>query len=150
MEELSLHVLDIAENAIRANAKNIVIEISEDGYKDQLTICIKDDGDGMDKETIAKVLDPFFTTKDGKRVGLGLSLLSQMAQQTGGDLKIDSEIGNGTKVTATFRLSHPDIQPMGNIAETMATLIAGQPSVRFILDYRKSFYFDSHRKRDIS
>lgn len=149
MEEISLHILDIAENAIRAKAKNIVIQISEDEYKDLLTVCIKDDGEGMDKETIRKALDPFFTTKNGKRVGLGLSLLSQMAQQAGGHLKIDSEKGSGTMITATFRLSHPDIQPMGNIVETMATLIAGQPSIRFILNYRKGnqdFHFDSHKK----
>jgi signal transduction histidine kinase len=149
MEEISLHILDIAENAIRAKAKNIVIRISEDEYKDLLTICIKDDGEGMDKEMIKKALDPFFTTKNGKRVGLGLSLLSQMAQQAGGHLNINSEKGSGTIITATFRLSHPDTQPMGNIVETMATLIAGQPSIRFILDYRKGnqdLHFDSHEK----
>ncbi len=149
MEDLSLHILDIAENAIRAKAKKIIIEVLEDESKDQLTICIKDDGKGMDKQTVKKVLDPFFTTKSGKRVGLGLALLSQAAQQTGGDLKIDSEQGKGTKITAIFKVSHPDMKPMGNILETMAALIAGNPSIGFIYDYKKgdhNFHFDSYKQ----
>ncbi len=148
MEDLSLHILDIAENAIRAEPKKIEIRILEDEIKDRLTIIIKDDGRGMDKETVEKVLDPFFTTKNGKRVGLGLSLLSQAARQTGGDLKIDSKQGKGTKITALFKLSHPDMKPMGNIIETMAALITGNPTIRFIYDYKKgdyNFHFDSNK-----
>ncbi|MFC1713459.1 ATP-binding protein [Candidatus Poribacteria bacterium] len=147
MEDLSLHILDIAENAIRADAKTIKIEIVEDESKDQLAICIEDDGKGMDKETVSKVLDPFFTTKSGKRTGLGLALLSQAAQQTGGDLRIDSERGRGTKVTAIFQFSHPDMKPMGDILQTMATLLTADPSIRFIYDYQagdQSLHFDSH------
>ena len=125
-----------------------MIEILEDENKEMLTLCIKDDGKGMDKETIKKALDPFFSTKDGKKIGLGLALLSQAAQQTGGDLKIDSRQGKGTKVTASFNISHPDMKPMGNILETMEALIAGNPSTQFILDYKKgdySFHFDSFK-----
>ncbi len=125
-----------------------MIEILEDENKEMLTLCIKDDGKGMDKETIKKALDPFFSTKDGKKIGLGLALLSQAAQQTGGDLKIDSRRGKGTKVTASFNISHPDMKPMGNILETMEALIAGNPSTQFILDYKKgdySFHFDSFK-----
>ncbi len=147
MEDLSLHILDIAENAIRADAKTIKIEIVEDESKDQLAICIEDDGRGMDKETVSKVLDPFFTTKGGKRTGLGLALLSQAAQQTGGDLRIDSERGRGTKVTAIFQSSHPDMKPMGDILQTMATLLTVDPSIRFIYDYQagdQNLHFDSH------
>ena len=99
----------------------------EDESKDKLTVCIQDNGKGMDAETIKKALDPFFTTKDGKKVGLGLSLLAQAAQQAGGELKIDSKEGKGTKVTAVFQLSHPDMKPIGNILETMTTLVAGNP-----------------------
>jgi signal transduction histidine kinase len=149
MEDLSLHILDIAENAIRANAKKIMIEISEDESKDRLTVSIEDDGEGMDKETARRVVDPFFTTKNGKRVGLGLALLSQAAQETGGDLRIDSEQGSGTRVTAIFKFSHPDMKPMGNILETMAALIVGNPSIRFIYDYKRGDYkvhFDSHKQ----
>ena len=147
MEDLSLHILDVAENAIRAEAKTIRIEILEDEAKDLLTLCIEDDGRGMNKETAERVMDPFFTTKSEKRVGLGVALLSQAAQQADGELMIDSEEGVGTRVTATFKLSHPDMKPLGDILQTMATLITADPSIRFIYDHKKgdeSIYFDSH------
>ncbi len=150
MEDLSLHILDIAENAIRAGAKKIMIELLEDQGNDRLTLSIKDDGKGMDKEAVNRALDPFFTTKDGKDIGLGLALLSQAAQQAGGELKIDSEEGKGTKVTAAFQLSHPDMKPIGDVLETMAALVAGNLSTQFVLDYKKgdySYHFDSFEKR---
>ena len=147
MEDLSLHILDVAENAIRAEAKTIRIEILEDEDKDLLTLCIEDDGRGMDEETAKRVIDPFFTTKNKKRVGLGVALLSQAAQQADGRLMVDSEEGVGTKITATFKLSHPDMKPMGDVLQTMATLITADPSIRFIYDHKKGdecIYFDSH------
>ena len=146
MEDLSLHILDVAENAVRAGAKKIQIELCEDEEKDRLTINIKDDGKGMDTETVQKALNPFFTTKTGKRVGLGLSLLSQAAEQTSGKVTIESHQGKGTCVTAFFKLSHPDMTPLGNMFETMRALIVGNPGLRFIYDYRKgddTFHFDS-------
>ncbi len=149
MEDLSLHILDIAENAVRAGGKKIMIELLEDQSNDRLTLSIEDDGKGIDKEIVDKVLDPFFTTKDGKEVGLGLALLSQAAEQAGGELRIDSEEAKGTKVTATFQLSHPDMKPMGDVFATMAALVAGNPSTQFILDYKKGddcYHFDSLEK----
>jgi signal transduction histidine kinase len=146
MEDLSLHILDIAENAIRAGGKKIMIRLLEDQDNDRLTLSVEDDGKGVDKDTVDKIMDPFFTTKDGKDVGLGLALLSQAAQQAGGQFSVDSEEGKGTRVTAVFRLSHPDMKPIGDISATMAALVAGNPSTQFILDYRKgghSYYFDS-------
>ena len=146
MEDLSLHILDIAENAVRAGGKKIMIELLEDQSNDKLTLSIEDDGKGMDKETVNRALDPFFTTKDNKEVGLGLALLSQAAQQAGGELKIDSEEGTGTKVTAAFQLSHPDMKPIGDIFATMTALVAGNPTIQFVLDYKKgdySYHFDS-------
>ncbi len=150
MEDLSLHILDIAENSVRAGGKKIIIRLLEDRNNDRLTLTIEDDGKGMNKETVNRALDPFFTTKDNKDVGLGLALLSQAARQAGGELKIDSEKKKGTKVTATFQLSHPDIQPIGEVFETMAALVSGNPLTQFILDYKKggySYYFDSFEKR---
>ena len=148
MEDLSLHILDIAENAIRAGAKKIMIELLEDQSNDRFTLSIEDDGKGMDRETVSRVLDPFFTTKDNKTVGLGLALLSQSARQAGGELKIDSEEGTGTKVTAVFQLSHPDMKPIGDVFATMTVLVAGNPATQFILDYKKpddSYHFDSKK-----
>lgn len=147
MKDLSLHILDIAENAIRAKAKKININILEDVALDKLSFTVEDDGLGMDEQTVQKASNPFFTTKDGKRFGLGLALLKQAAEQAAGDLKIDSQEGAGTKVMVEFRLSHPDAKPLGNILETMATLIAANPGVRFIYEYKKGdecVVYDSH------
>ncbi|MFC1650455.1 ATP-binding protein [Candidatus Latescibacterota bacterium] len=148
MEDLSLHILDIAENAVRADAKKIVIDISEDENNDLLTICISDDGLGMDEEMVKHALDPFFTTKNGKRIGLGLSMLSQAAREADGKMELKSEQGAGTKIKANFKLSHPDMKPLGNIFETLTVLITGCPSIQFIYNYSKGDYdfsFDSNR-----
>ncbi|MHC4751258.1 MAG: ATP-binding protein [Planctomycetota bacterium] len=150
MEDLSLHILDIAENAIRAGGKKIMIELLEDQSNDRLILSIQDDGKGMDEETVNRALDPFFTTKDTKEVGLGLALLSQAAQQAGGELKIDSRRGKGTKVTAVFQLSHPDMKPVGDVLETIAVLASGYPLTQFVFDYKRgdySYHFDSFEKR---
>ena len=147
MQDLSLHILDIAENGIRAGGSKIVIDILEDESQDKFVICIEDDGKGMDEETQKKALNPFFSTKDGKKYGLGLPLLAQAVQQTDGELKVESKEGKGTKVTAVFQLSHPDMKPLGDILETMMVLVAGNPSTQFVLDYKKgdeNYHFDSY------
>ena len=138
MEDLSLHILDIAENSISASAKRIEIRIDEDEGKDLLTIEIKDDGKGMDEQTLQKVLDPFFTTRTTRRVGLGLSLLAQAARETDGNLELDSRNGEGTTVRAAFRFSHPDRKPMGDIDETIRTLVVGYPGIDFLYEHRKN------------
>lgn len=140
MEDISLHILDIVENSLRANAKNVSIKIMEDKTNDLLTVTIEDDGDGMDKETLKKALDPFFTTKHGKKVGLGLSLLRQSAEEGGGKLMLDSEKGKGTKVCAIFRLSHIDTKPLGNIDETVKVLTKTHPEVNFVFEYKGGGY----------
>lgn len=137
MEDISLHILDIAENAIKARARKIIIDVVEDETEDRLTVRIDDDGEGMNKRTAERASDPFFTTKNGKRVGLGLALLSQTVRETGGSLKVDSAQGKGTTVTAIFVLGHPDMKPMGDLLKTMAALVAGNPSVRFIYNHKK-------------
>jgi anti-sigma regulatory factor (Ser/Thr protein kinase) len=129
LEDLSLHVLDIVENAISAKAKKIDILIMEEPEEDRLVIEIKDDGMGMDQEVSQKATDPFFTTRTSRRVGLGLSLMAQAAQEAGGMLRIESELGKGTKVTATFQYHHIDRKPFGNMMETLATLLLGNPEL---------------------
>lgn len=134
MEDLSLHILDIVENAIRAEAKNISVEIAEWKEKDLLTLEIIDDGEGMDEETLKHASSPFFTTKDKKKkIGLGLSLLEQSAKEAEGNLAISSKKGMGTKVVATFKLSHIDRKPIGNIDETMKVLRASHPDINFLI-----------------
>jgi len=146
MEDLSLHILDIVENSIRAHAKKIEIKIIEEQKKDLLTIEIIDDGKGMDKKTLKNVLDPFFTTKNTKRVGLGLSLLAQSAEESGGSIKIESKPGQGTKVKAVFGYSHIDRKPLGDVNKSLKVLIAANPDINFIYEYQKdnaNYYLDT-------
>ena len=136
MEDLSLHVLDIAENAVRASAKRIEIMVVEDKEKDLLTIEIKDDGQGMDETKLKKAIRPFYTTKSRGRIGLGLSLLVQSVREGGGGLVVNSIPGKGTQIKASFRYTHPDRKPLGDMAQTMLTLIAGYPQLDFVYEHR--------------
>ena len=151
MEDLSLHILDIVENSIRASAKRIKIRIDENMKKDWLTVQIEDNGHGMDKETIKKAVDPFFTTKTTRRVGLGLPLLEQAAEETGGKLQISSEVGKRTRIRATFQYSHPDRKPLGNIGETLLSLAVGHPEVDFVYEHKRGktvYRWDTKRIKD--
>jgi anti-sigma regulatory factor (Ser/Thr protein kinase) len=137
LEDLSLHILDIVENAIYAKAKKIDILVIEEPKEDRLVIEIKDDGIGMDEEVSRKAIDPFFTTRTSRRVGLGLSLMAQAAQEAGGMLRIESELGKGTKVRATFEYHHIDRKPLGNMIETMATLFLGNSNLTISYIHQK-------------
>lgn len=133
MKELSLHLLDVAKNSVAAGASHVSITLDEDG-DGWLTIAIADDGRGMDPEFLARVTDPFTTTRTTRKVGLGLPLLRLAAEQTGGSLSIESTVGVGTTVTARFRRSHLDCPPLGDLAGTVALLIQGSPEME--LTYR--------------
>ena len=137
MEDLSLHVLDIAENAISAKAKKIEILVMEEPGENRLTIEIRDDGIGMDEEARQKAADPFFTTRSSRRVGLGLSLLAQAAEEAGGTLRIESNLGKGTRVTATFQYHHIDRKPLGSMVETMMSLLLGNPELDISYTHKK-------------
>jgi len=131
VEDLSLHILDIVENAIRAQAQHVRISVREDLKQDVLSIEIEDDGAGMTEDFKRKALDPFTTTKKTSRIGLGLPLFEQAAKMCDGEFSINSGKGAGTKVHATFRYSHIDRKPMGKMSQTLLTLIAGNPAVDF-------------------
>jgi anti-sigma regulatory factor (Ser/Thr protein kinase) len=137
MEDLSLHILDIVENAISARAKRIDILVIEEPKEDRFAIEIKDDGIGMDEEVSRKAIDPFFTTRTSRRVGLGLSLMAQAARDAGGMLRIESELAIGTKVTATFQYHHIDRKPLGSMAETMSTLFLGNSKLDISYTHQK-------------
>jgi hypothetical protein len=137
MEDLSLHILDIVENSISASASRVEILIVEDTRRDLLTLEIKDDGRGMDEEARKRALDPFFTTRTTRRVGLGLSLLAQAAEESGGDFELTSRPGEGTTVKAAFQLSHPDRKPFGDIAETLRAILQGKPDISLRFEYTK-------------
>jgi anti-sigma regulatory factor (Ser/Thr protein kinase) len=136
MEELSLHILDIVENSIRAGARNVEVSVEEDLERDLFRITISDDGQGMDEEARRQVLDPFFTTKRERRIGMGLPLLADAARYAGGKVDVRSEPGGGTRVVATFQHSHIDRQPLGDLAGTIETLIIGNPGVDFVFSCR--------------
>jgi hypothetical protein len=154
MQDLSLHILDIAENSIAAGAKMIKIMVDENIKKDILTLKIKDNGKGMSKRTLNKALDPFFTTKKVRRIGLGLSMLAQAATEGGGKIKIKSQKGKGTCITATFVHGHIDRKPLGDISSTLISLIAGKGhDIDFMYEHRKNkqgFIFDTRTiKREL-
>ncbi len=132
MEDLSLHILDVAENSTMAGATNVEISLVEDREKDTLTLTIKDNGRGMEREMLEKVKDPFTTTRTTRRVGMGISLLDQSAREAEGNCTVESVPGEGTTVTATFRLGHIDRKPIGDLASTMITLITGNPDTDFL------------------
>ncbi len=148
MRELSLHILDIAENAVAAGADTIDIRVAECPSADSLTITIRDNGRGMPPDKIRHIDDPFVTTRKTRRVGLGLSLLAAAAQRCEGDVAATVSPEEGTTVTAVFRHSHIDRAPLGDIAGTLATLIIGNPHIDFIYTHsveEKSFILDTRR-----
>ncbi len=128
MKELSLHILDLVQNSIQANANSICISINENTETDLFSITITDNGKGMDTKTLELILDPFFTTK-GKKTGLGIPLLKQHAELTGGSVSIESQPGQGTKVSARFGYSHIDRQPMGDIIGTIISIVRAYPDI---------------------
>ena len=138
MEDISLHILDIVENSVAAEADKIEIIISEDKKKDLLSVEVIDNGKGMDEETIKKVLDPFYTSKTVRRFGLGLPLLSEAAKAANGQLSIESKKGKGTRIKADFQHSHIDRKPIGDIGQTIITLIMGNPEIDLIYVHKKN------------
>ncbi len=145
MRELSLHLLDIAENSISAGASRIVISVREDMVADELWLEVSDNGKGMSPEMVSKVLDPFVTSRTTRKVGLGIPLLKQAAEACNGFLTIESELGKGTKLTTKFQHSHIDRMPLGNLEDTLITLLLGTPSVNWVFNYKfndQSFEFD--------
>lgn len=152
MQEISLNILDIAQNSIRAGASLIKISVEENLTEDRLTFIVEDNGCGMDEEMLKKVSDPFVTTRTTRKVGLGISLLKASAQQTGGDVKIESEKGKGTLLRADFSYSHIDRQPLGDMAAVMMSLISMNPDIDFFYTHtynEKEFTLDTRELRKI-
>lgn len=131
MRDLSMHILDIVGNSVRAKATEVEISLVEDVDYDILSLSIKDNGCGMSEETIKKAMDPFFTSRKTRKVGLGIPLLQQNAELTNGGLTIESHVGKGTQLTAVFVRSHIDRPPIGDIGNTVALVISGNPDVDF-------------------
>lgn len=124
MRELSLNILDVAQNSITAGAALIEIDIIENTSKGEMLILICDNGKGMTPEQAQKVTDPFFTTRTTRKVGMGIPLFKMAAEITGGCFSIWSEPGIGTKISASFKTDSVDFAPLGDICSTVTMLIA--------------------------
>jgi hypothetical protein len=152
LEELSLHILDIGMNSIAAGAKTLEVAVIENAKRDWLIIRIRDDGHGMDAETLRAVLDRHMTNKKSRKkaIGLGLAFLRQTSEMCGGTFDVKSAPGRGTSVTASMRLSHIDRPPLGDLSGTMLALCAN-PGVDVQLHYRsnsQTFHFSSQEGKN--
>ena len=151
MSELSLNILDIAQNSISAGASLVEITVKILSESDKLIISVKDNGKGMSKELLETVENPFVTTRKTRKVGLGISFFKQAAEMAEGYLKIDSTPGVGTTITAAFKNSHIDRQPLGDLSGTMTALCTLNPSIDFLLHYivdEDEFEFDTRVIRE--
>ncbi|MDH6344158.1 hypothetical protein M2480_003022 [Parabacteroides sp. PFB2-12] len=127
MNNISFHITDITANSIRAGATVIdLILVDKQGNR---SVTVSDNGCGMDAETLYQVTNPFYTTRTTRKVGLGLPFLKQNVEQTGGEFNAWSKPGEGTRITAIFRSDHIDCPPWGDLPETIALLITGNPDV---------------------
>ncbi len=127
MKELSLHILDIGQNSVSAGASLIEIIVEENSVKDTLRITVKDNGRGMSAETLGKVVDPFYTSRTTRKVGLGIPMFKANAEQCAGAFKLVSEVGVGTELCAEFKRSHIDRVPLGNMADTIMAMVMANP-----------------------
>lgn len=152
MNDLSLHIIDIIQNSLSAGALFIRLTIDENIKEDRLTIIIEDNGKGMTKEQVSKLSDPFFTSRTTRRVGMGVPLFKQSANQGGGDLKVESTVGEGTIVTAWFQHSNIDRPPLGDVANAFLLMLSANPNHHFVLKYcynENEYIFDSVEVKEI-
>lgn len=152
MPEISLNILDVAENSTRAGASLVEITVDADPEADRLTVTIADNGCGMTEEQVARVTDPFFTSRTTRKVGLGVPFFKYAAESTGGTFTITSQTGVGTTVIAVFVLSHINRMPLGDITSTIHTLIVYHPETDFLYRYvynGASFTLDTREFREV-
>lgn len=152
MRDLSLHILDLVQNSVRADAALVQLDITVDEKK-WITITITDDGCGMDEALCERVLSPFATTRTTRKVGLGIPLMAQNARLTGGDVALESKVGEGTRLTVTLDGGSIDCLPLGDLAGTMTALISANPErPDFVLTCKSvkgEMLFDTRQVRQI-
>ena len=152
MTEISLNILDVAQNSVRAEASLIEISVEADTETDRLTVVIKDNGCGMSEEQVASVTDPFFTTRTTRKIGLGIPFFKQSAEITGGSFSIKSKLGEGTVTKAVYVLSSIDRMPLGDMTTTIHSLITMNTHIDFLYTYSvdgKSFTLDTREFKEI-
>jgi len=152
MNDLSLHIIDIIQNSISAGATLITLVIIEDIDGNLLTIIIEDNGRGMSSEQVQRLSDPFFTTRTTRKVGMGIPLFRQSAEQSGGGLVVESTVGVGTKVTATFIYDNIDRPPLGDVANSFILMVSANPQLDFLLRYvynGEEYIFDTIEIKEV-
>lgn len=152
MDELALYVLDITYNSIRAKATLITIDIEISTAKDLIKIVIEDNGSGMDEETLNNVINPFYTTRTTRNVGLGIPMFKEAALMSEGTFEMFSKKNEGTKVEASFKKNHIDTPIMGNLVETILTLIQANDSIDYVFRYKNDdnqFVLDTKEIKEI-
>jgi len=152
MDELSLNILDIAQNSIAANATLVEIDVEENNSTGILTIRVKDNGKGMDEDFLKSVHDPFITTRTTRKIGLGISFFKEAAEITGGQIDIVSKLGEGTTITGKFVMISIDLQPIGNLTETIITLVSLNTEIDFIIRYKvneNEFVFSTQELKEL-
>ena len=152
LNELSLHILDICQNSIKANATLIKIIITEDLSQNSFQVIIHDDGCGMNQKTLSEVTDPFFTTRTTRKVGLGISLFKMAAEMTDGDFTIKSTLAKGTSVIANFKYDHIDRAPLGKIEETLVILVLNELEIDIYYEHtfnKKTYIFDTREVKQV-
>ena len=152
MKDLSLHVMDILQNSTRAGSSKIELDIIENTVENTFRIIFTDNGCGMDEEMVKRVVDPFFTTRTVRKVGLGLPLLKQNCEQTGGCLHIVSKQGKGTQVEAIFIHDHIDRPVLGDIAGAVVLTASAYPDIHFIYRHNKdgkTYEFDTEEVKEV-
>lgn len=146
MDDICAHITDIVANSLSAGAKNVLVSIELSKTRNILSLKISDNGKGMDKETAAKVVDPFYSTKTGRKVGLGIPLLKGTAETCGGSFTLSSNAGVGTEIEVSFLLDHPDLPPLGKLKDTILILSVSNPEVNFSFKIKtdeRDFLFDT-------
>lgn len=150
MQDLSMNILDIAQNSLRAKAKCIKIQMIESNHR--LELSVEDDGIGMDEELVKRVQDPFFTTRTTRKIGLGIPFLKAIAQQCNGEFSLVSKVNEGTCIKVSMDLEHWDCPPLGDIGDALMIAASADVSVRFIFIYRKDeeeFIFDTQQINEV-
>jgi anti-sigma regulatory factor (Ser/Thr protein kinase) len=152
VKDLSLHILDIVQNSVAAGADLVTVTIDEDLAANMFRIEIGDNGRGMTKETLAKVADPYYTSRTTRKVGMGIPLFMHTARQAGGQLQITSEPGAGTKVVVKLAYDHIDRPALGDMAGVMSMLSGTNPDMDFVYTHRKNentYVFDTREVKQI-
>ncbi|MFY9116632.1 MAG: ATP-binding protein [Bacteroidales bacterium] len=152
MNDLALHLLDIVQNSLSAGASLISIRLEEHVTENLLKMIVEDNGRGMTQEQVQKLSDPFFTSRTTRRVGLGVPLLRQAAEQAGGSLEVESESGKGTRLSVVFQYDHLDRPPLGDIPNAVVLMISANPQVDFEYTYSyngKTYEIDTFQLKEV-